>query len=153
MLDFLRFDGTDTAKHALNGGITGGKKVTSQFGRVLGLHGKTLVFNTPSGTVTFDDPTGVGLTALEIQTQIQDVVALAGLTAQVYSGYLRVIETIPSAGVVLDATGTANVDFGFSSAADAMGVVYGAWDAASPPRVLQVFPNPQLDGITALVEV
>lgn len=146
-LKILRFDDTNTAQHALNGGISGGAQITG--GRIMGLHGKTLIFNTPAGTVTFSDPTGAGLSPDDIQTQIQAV--HAGLVAQFYRGYLRIIEATPTSGVVLDTDGTANVVFGFGNKVDTTGIVYAPYDGAAP-RLLEFRGSPRMDGFIAVVE-
>ena len=137
-----RFETSDDVEHFLNGGIVGGKEVV-QAGRLLGLHGLTLVFNTPSGTVTFDDPTGVGLTLADVKAQVQADVSTIKVTFKSYK--IRFIQATPTAPVVLDATGTANSMFGFSDAVDATGIVF-APVGGTPPCVMSTEQNPNQDG-------
>jgi hypothetical protein len=147
MLKILRFGDTDSAENALNGGISGGKPVS---GKVMGLHGKTLVFNTPAGTVTFSDSSGEGLSVKDISDQV--VAVQATLLVQFYNGYMRIREITPSGGVNLDATGTANSAFGFSSTGDTVGTVYGPPDGTAP-RLIDFEGSSRMDGFVAVVEV
>jgi hypothetical protein len=147
MLKILRFGDTDAAEHTLNGGIVSGKQMS---GKLLGLHGLTLIFGTPAGTVTFNDPTGEGLSVGDIKDQI--VAVHATLTVQFYEGSLRIRDTDVSSAVVLDKDGTANAYFGFSKAKDISGTVYNPPDGAAP-RLIDFSSSPRMDGFVAVVEV
>ena len=145
----------------LIGAISGGRKSIAG-GKVLGLHGKTLIFNdplipaNPLGTVTFDDPGGTGLTPAEINTQLHD----AGLpgptpldiyTAQFSDGTMSLIEITPTNGILLMGTGTANPVFGFGSD-DILSRVYNPYDGAAP-RLINLLTSAQADGYYATVEL
>lgn len=148
MLRIFRFGDTDSTEHFLNGGICGGRQLPG--GKILGLHGLTLIFNTPSATVTFSDPTGVGLSVQDIATQITTVAST--LKVGYYNGYMRIIEISPSGGVVLDSAGTANTIFGFSAAADTTGTVYAPPDGDAP-RLVDFESSARMDGFAIVVEV
>ena len=55
----------------LKGGIQAGSQVKDKLvkGKLFGLDGLTLVFTTPSATVTFDDSGGAGLSLKDILVQ------------------------------------------------------------------------------------
>ena len=120
-------------EHLLQGGIIGGKVVGSPPSNLL-LHGLTLVFNAPAGTVTFTSSGGVQepLTLQEIKTQIEAAVAV---TVTFSYGQIAFKETVPSAGVDLDATGTANALLGFGSGGDAVGTFYNPPGGGAPELV------------------
>ena len=101
--------------HFLQGGILGGRVVGRTFYRI---HGKTLIFTNPIGTVTFAAPGGsqeVPLTIQDIKAQIE--LAIVTLRVTYVEGYLGINRAIPSVGVVLSAAGTANTILGFSDSA------------------------------------
>jgi hypothetical protein len=138
----------------LRGGIRGGKKVVNASGLVQNLHSKTLIFNTPSATVTFDESAGVagiggGLTCQEIAAQI--VAVASGLSIGFRDGTLSIVETSPSAGVALDAAGTANAPFGFSGATDSVGVVI-AVKGGTAPTLEALVPKANNDGYVAVID-
>ncbi len=137
-----RFETSTDAEHFLNGGISGGAEIVHA-GRVLGLHNKTLIFTSPAGTVTFSDPTGAGLSAGDIKSQIEAALATLKVT---YHGYkIRIIRATPTAPVVLSNTGTANPIFGFGSAVAATGVVFNPIGGAAP-AIMTTEANPNSDG-------
>jgi len=144
-------------EHALNGGIIGGKQVVDGYGLVHGLHGKTLIFTTPLGTTTFDDPTGAGLTYQQIDDQIKATgdpgpFPLAGLLAKVVDRSLWIVELVPTNGIVMTGAGTANPIFGFGSAT-VTGVVYAAPDGSAPKLLSDnAHGKPTADGYYILVE-
>lgn len=145
-LKILRFASTNEAEFTLNGGIASGASIG---GRIMGLHGKTLIFIEPAGTVTFSDATGVGLSPSEVQTQVQAV--HAGLKVQFVDRYMRIIEDVPATGVCLDKDGTANSIFGFSTSADTIGVRYGSL-SGGPPLLVSLQETATRDGYLAVVE-
>lgn len=133
-LNYRKFSSVDDATLFLKGHIIGGVDL-SRTPSALYLHGKTLVFNTPAGTVTFAaSPTAaqVPLTMAEVKEQIEADVA--GVTVRFNKGRLEVWTTTPGA-ISLDATGTANAMFGFDAAADTVGAVYGVPGGAAPALV------------------
>lgn len=115
----------------LNGGVVGGKSVVGIGGKVLGLHGTTLVFNSPAGTVTFSDATGAGLTYQQVKAAIEAVHAT--VTVSFDHGRIRLVDS--GGAVSLDKTGTANTIFGFSTGSDTVGVAYAAPGGAAPALV------------------
>jgi hypothetical protein len=98
----------------LRGGIKSGPSPAVVKGKVMGLHGLTLVFIQPSAsTVTFADATGVGLDLKAVLAQIK--AAVAALTPRFKDGVLELVETSPANGVSLNLeTSTALTKFGWS---------------------------------------
>ena len=135
MLKILQLGALQEAEHIINGGIIGGRDVVVIEGRIHGLHGKTLDFAIPSGTVTFSDAPGAGLTYAQIAAAIKAV--HAGLVPKFVKKYLWIIEAAPTNGVELDDTGTANPVFGFptSVAGSTVGTVYDV-PGGTPPRLI-----------------
>ena len=151
MIKILTFGDLRRVDFVLNGGISGGKKVISAGGKVVRLHGKTLIFTTPAGTVTFSDPGGAGLSMAEIIAAIVGAAGLGGLNPSFIDGYLNIREATPSAGVVLAGTGTANAAFGFGKST-VTGTVYNPYDGAAPRLLMGPFARAQMDGYYAVVE-
>jgi len=134
----------------LQGGIRGGKKVVQLDGKVFGLHGKTLVFNTPTGTVTFADATNAGLTYKQIVDEIAaDVTTVVGRFDG--DGRLTILDADLSGPIDLDVTGTANKALGFSTVNDTVGTLYAAPDG-SAPRLVTMGGNSQGDGYHVVTE-
>lgn len=141
----------------LRGGIKGGAPLTlqpsgpvgAQTLAVFGLHGKTLVFNAPAGTVTFADATSSGLTLDAIALQIKT--AIAALAVRFDSRRVVLEYATPGTAVNLDNTGTANALFGFDTAADTVGKVFAPY-TGSAPRLLSLQPWGQMDGVVAVTE-
>jgi len=152
MIKILQFGDLRRFDFVVNGGIAGGKKVTNANGKVLGLHGKTLIFTTPGGTATFSDAGGTGLSPADIIAEIVGSGGLSGLQPSFIDGYLNVIEATPSAGVVLAGTGTANASFGFGKAA-VTGLVYNPYDGAAPRVLMGPNARAQMDGYYTVVEL
>jgi len=144
-----RYENAIDVEHFLNGGITGGREIVSS-APVLGLHGKTLVFNAPAGTVTFSDPAGVGLSAAQIKSKIEGTIATLKVTW--VHRRIRIILAAMTSKVDLDATGTANEIFGFSSTSDTAGTVY-AGPSGSAPKIIATEANPNADGWAIFVEL
>jgi hypothetical protein len=142
---FIEAPTLQSLKFTLNGGVLGGVKVVNGSGKMMGLHGLTLIIR--STTVTFSDATGVGLTYAQVKAAIE--AAVAGVTVVFVDGCLGLKH---ASGVVVDKDGTANAIFGFGKAADITGVVY-AFPAGSAPRVLDVSPGARVDSYFAWVEV
>jgi len=113
----------------LNGGLLSSRKIGNL--ALYGLHGKTLEFTSPAGTVTFATPGSSlqeGLTLKEIVTQINAI----------HSGYARMYkEALVLSGpspVVLDASSTALELLGFDKAG-MTGVAYGKPGDAAPALI------------------
>jgi len=151
MLKILQFGNLRRVGFVLNGGIAGGKRVINSGGKVLGLNGKTLIFTTPAGTVTFSDTGGTGLSMADIIAEIVGTGGLSGLKPGFSDGYLNVIETTPTNGVVLAGTGTANAAFGFGKST-VTGLVYDPPGGSAPRMVGGIQVRAQLDGYYVLVE-
>ena len=148
-LHVKRFENSIDVEHFLNGGITGGKEVV-RGGNIMGLNGLTLVFNAPSGTVTFVDATGEGLSPQQVKTQVETDISTLKVSFRDYK--MRVIVAALTSAVNLDITGSANSLFGFSNATDTVGTLYAPYDG-TPPRVLATEANPNSDGWAILVEL
>jgi len=149
-------------QNLFNGGIAGGRKVIGAGGKAIGLHGRTLTFNDPLiplnllGTVTFDDPSGVGLSSAEIITQLQTSGAPGPTPLDIYQpsfhdGTMRLIEITPTNGILLKGTGTANAIFGFGNT-DILSQIYNPYDGAVP-RLINLLPGAQMDSYYATVEL
>ena len=152
-----KFGSLEEVNTFLRGGIKGGAQlalqpsgpVGAQTLAVFGLHGKTLVFNAPSGTITFADATGIGLTLVDIAAQIK--AGLAALAIRFDNRHLMLEYATPGTAVNLDLTGTANPIFGFDTAADTAGVVYAPYTGTAP-RLLSLQPWGQMDGVVVVTE-
>lgn len=135
----------------LNGGVMGGNNLNSPEGYVLGLDTKTLIIGVT--TVTFSDPTGVGIKLYDstggdsIVKEIEDTVA--GVSASFRSGRLALEH---ASGVTVDKDGTANAIFGFSKGSDTVGVVYN-FPGGAAPRVVSIGSSPRMDNYFAHLEV
>lgn len=140
-----KFRELDEITFFLNGAVLGadlsgnGQAIASGGGGtrdIASLAGKTFKTKAPGpvGTVTFVAGTDPGgrLLPKEIKSQIEAAIA----TIKVYflSGRIVIQEATPSAGTVIDKTGTANTILGFDTAADSPGKVYGS-PYVSPPVV------------------
>ena len=115
----------------VNGGIrSGGTAMSSSADKILGLHGKTLIFTTPAVTVTFADAAGTGLSMVDIAAQIA-----AAATVKPKLRGQRVVAIWNSTDgqpCVLGSTGTANNLFGFSTTVATTGKIYNAPSGAKP---------------------
>ena len=133
----------------IRGGIRGGRALVKA---IYNLHGKTLIFTTPSVTVTFSDPTGEGLGPATVVAQIK--AAAASLSPTLLDNCLSVEEVSPSAGVVLSKTGTANTLLGFSydtSGVAATGVVLAA-PGGTAPALVSIGRKATGDGYVVVVD-
>ena len=90
--------------------------------------GRTLIFNSPVGTVTFTGAVGDNRTLAEIVAQIKAAMPTLSVTkrtehnAVVYSGSAQVSLAISlDAGITIDNLGTANPHLRISAAADTVG--------------------------------
>lgn len=128
------FPGLTELNTFLQGGVIGGNAPPLQNAQlvgggarlaVFGLHGLTLEFLSPTvQTVTFSDPSGLGLSYNEILQQIRSAFGGPGVVSpSFFSKRLLLIESFPSLGVTLDSSGTANSIFGFSTSNDTSGAV------------------------------
>jgi len=129
MLKILQFDTLQAVEHGINGGVIGGAIVVGPDGKILGLDGKTLIFTTPAGTVTFSDKSGQGHTPAEVIAEIKAVHAT--LQPKFIKRQLWIIETTPTSGIVITGAGTANPIFGFGNVT-VTGIVYNPPDGAAP---------------------
>lgn len=148
-----KFQSLDALNVFLQGGIEVGSQLNLVNGKVHGLHGLTLVFTTPAGTVTFADADGLGLSLLDIITQINDDVATLKARSINDGGQQRlvIIEVSPTGGVVLDgATSTANQVFGFSEST-VTGTFYNPPDGVAP-RLIATESSPGNDSTVVIVE-
>jgi hypothetical protein len=153
-LRIREFSDLFAAEFYLRGGIRGGRQVVNASGVVQNLHGKTLIFNVPSGTVTFDETAGAaglggGLTLQEITAQIQAV--HAGLQVSLRDKILNIIEATPTNGVDLDKDGTANTLFGFSGASDNVGDVISA-PGGTAPTLVGIWGKTNNDGYMVIID-
>jgi hypothetical protein len=162
MLRHRKFPSLAAIDHFLNGGVVGGKNLREQNYRpggdpavgIWGLVGKTVIFNTPSDTVTFVAGSIVGfLTVGEILDQIATQAA-GVLPSLAEDGTLRFIEAVPSTGIVVDNAGTANADLGLpvAPAADMTGVVYGADPTTAPAYLRTYYSSSDLSHIVVTLD-
>lgn len=82
----------DMERH-LRGGIKAGVRPKTVRGRVYGLDGLTLEFTAPAKTVTFSDPTGEGLSLLDIVNQILTDIDTPAVTTE---GTVDLIAAFPA---------------------------------------------------------
>jgi hypothetical protein len=141
---FIEASTLQSLEFILNGGVVGGVNVVNISGRMMDLHGKTLIVN--SVTVTFSDPTGQGLTYQQVKLAIEAVVA--GTTVSFVDGRLAIRH---ATGVTVGGLGTANAVFGFPKV-DTVGVVYAPPDGTAP-RVLSIGAGAKGDSYYAHLEV
>jgi hypothetical protein len=94
--------------------------------------GKTLIFNTPVGTVTFSGALGSTLTIDQIITEIKAALATLTVTKRVVQNATKQSATLAgglpvtqvaivihlTSGFTIDSAGTSNADFGLSTTAD-----------------------------------
>lgn len=117
--------------------------------RIYGLHGLTLVFTAPAGTVTFSDATGQGLSPKDIMDEINTDVA--ALRATLRDGVLYVVQVTPSAGVVLDgAASTARPVLKLPNG-NLSGTFYNPPSGVAP-RLISFADTGVMDGFTLLTE-
>lgn len=151
LLKLYKFFEIDDINHFLAGGIRG----TSDIARprpggppgIIGLVGKKLTFNKPSGTVTFTEgANGNHLLFKEIKSQIET--AIPALLVKQTAGALSFIEKTPSTGVVLKGDGSANSSantlLGFDGENNTIGKVYDSPhsnrpDPPSVPHLVQIY--------------
>lgn len=118
---FRAFDNGQELVDYLNDIVVG--KTFPATDKVYGLHGLTLIINTPTvRTVTFADAAGAGLAPKAILEQIHTVHAelAASVTTRAYghSSPPGVALAVQTATYVIDKDGTANAILGFNTAAD-----------------------------------
>ena len=142
--NFIEAPTLQALKLVINGGVLSGRAVVDGTGKMMGLHGLTLIINT--STVTFSDPTGVGLTYAQVKAAIE--AAAAGVTVTFSAGRLAFAH---ASGVTVDKDGTANAIFGFNNSVDTVGKVY-AFPAGAAPRVVSVGCGTREDSYFAWVE-
>lgn len=141
-------DNADMLDIFLRGGVVAGdiKKYP-----VYGLHGKTLVFTSPSATtVTFADATGAGLTLKDIVSQIN--AGIANVTARLVNGRLCIVHTTAASAIAITAaTSTAGPLIGLSSSVNVAGTLYAAPSGVAP-RLIDFKPSGRLDGLIVITE-
>jgi hypothetical protein len=146
---FIEVGSLQTLELILAGGVLGGKNLSPAAGKVLGLHGLTLIIGIQ--TVTFSDADGSGYplvgTTKSIKKEIED--ATTGVTATFSEGRLVLSK---AGGVTVDKDGTANAAFGFSKAVDLVGTVYDV-PGGTAPRVIAVSAGARMDSYFAHVEL
>lgn len=143
--NFIEAPTLQALKLVLNGGVLSGRAVVDGTGKMMGLHGLTLIINTT--TVTFSDPTGAGLSYTAVRAAIEAVAT--GVTVTFSAGRMVLAH---ASGVTVDKDGTANTIFGFDKNADTVGTAY-AFPAGTAPRVVSIAPGAREDSYFAWVEV
>jgi hypothetical protein len=97
----------------LKGGVFGSLKLKPKH---LGLHGKTLVFTSPAAaTVTFDDPTGAGLSPKDILDQIGAEVDGAAATTEGTTAMSAITMASETLTVAIDGGADVPILFGTES--------------------------------------
>jgi hypothetical protein len=138
-LAFRKFSRLEHATSFLQGHLVGSVSLLRN-GNSLYLHGKTLIFTTPSATVTFDatpDGTQIPLTLAQVKSQIE--AGASGVTCHFSEGRLDLFMATPGS-IALDKDGTANAQLGFSTTADSSAAVYAA-PGGSAPALVQIVPD------------
>src|SRR5271154_6751948 len=117
-----KFQDISLVQYFLNGAILGSEMPKNQPPGVPGWYivGLTLIFTSPAAhTVTFVASAGTlypsdVLQLADVKSQIQAI--MTGVNVLSINGRLTLIETTPTAGVAISASGTANSKFGFDNA-------------------------------------
>lgn len=138
-LTIRNFSRLEDVRLLLTGHILGGVDVTKN-PAALYLHGKTLIFNTPSATVTFAaSPTNaqVSLTLAQVKTQIE--AQATGVSCRFNRGRIELFMTTPGT-INLDLLGTANGLLGFDPTTDTSAAPYNI-PGGSAPALVQVVPD------------
>jgi hypothetical protein len=148
-LHTYEFDNLKDMEFFLQGGVSGGKEVVTQNGRIYGLNGSTLIFTLPAGTVQFSDVLEQGLTFQQISQQIAAV--LPALATFWRDKYIHILQKALGGGISLSKSGTANPFFGFSSATDAIGTLFNGPSGATP-RYIDSSGKARLEGYYVVVE-
>jgi hypothetical protein len=133
-----KFGSLDLAEIFLRGAILSGPLAEEGPANtiVYGLDTKTLIFTTPSHTVTFADSSMAGLHIGDIAGQIQTVLG-GSYQVRILQRHLVITEVAPTTGITLSHTGTANAKLGFDSNNDSVGTVFAAPDGTAP-RLIEV---------------
>lgn len=138
-LNFRKFSSMDEASLLLKGHIIGGVDLTKNSSSLF-LHGRTLIFNTPSATVTFAASPAAAQVPLTVQQVITQIEAQAsGVAAKLYKGCLELYMATPGA-ISLDSLGTANALLGFSRDSDSANAPYNV-PGGSAPALVQIVPD------------
>jgi hypothetical protein len=136
-----KFADLDTINVFLRGGIIGGKDfrptATTQNSPVYGIAGKTLIFTTPSATVTFTTPGSAQQEGLDLKAILAQITAALGgnYIARAFQGRIAIIDKTAAVIVSLNSTGTANAMLGFDSSPATVGKIYAAPGNAAPALV------------------
>jgi hypothetical protein len=139
-LNLRKFAKLDDLTIFLKGHLLGGVDVLRN-GSSLYLHGLTLIFNTPSATVTFaSSPAGtqVPLKAQDVKTQIEAQTS-NGVLVSFNQGRLE-LRASPAGAINLDSAGTANALLGFDTAVDSAAAPY-AIPGGTPPALVEIVPD------------
>lgn len=135
-LRFRKFPSVDDLSLLLRGHILGGVDILRSPG-ALYLHGKTLIFTTPSATVTFAASPASAQVPLTVAQVIAQVEAQAtGVSVNINRGAIELYMTTPGA-IALNSTGTANGQLGFDSATPTTGAPFNA-PGGSAPALVQI---------------
>ncbi len=120
--------------------------------RIYGLHGLTLVFTTPAGTVTFSDASNAGLSAKQIAAEIKG--DNSAVSVKIVDQVLYIEDADVSGPVVINKeTSTAGPLLGFKN--DVGGTITGkVYDApgGTPPCLVSLSETGQMDGLILITE-
>lgn len=127
-----KFGSMEDAELFLRGSVASGpiEEAGPSNTTVYGLNGLTLVFTTPSHTVTFSDTSMGGLSLSAIVAQITAVLGVSA-NVKIVSRRIIITEASPTTGVVLSNTSTALAKLGFDPAG-VSGKVYAPPDGTAP---------------------
>ena len=134
VLNVKKFSGLADLNSFIAGKLRGSTDLVKNPGSLY-LHGKTLIFATPVGTVTFAaSPTAaqVPLTVAQVRAQIE--AAVATVSCRFVQGRLELFLTAPGP-LVLDKDGTANELLGFDTKTDSSVTPINPAGGASPTYV------------------
>lgn len=134
VLDIRKFSGLSELNAFVKGKLRGSTDLIKNSGSLY-LHGLTLIFATPVGTVTFAaSPTSaqVPLTLAQVRAQIE--AAVATVSCRFVQGRIELFLTAPGP-LVLDKTGTANSLLGFDTTTNSSVAPVNPAAGASPKFV------------------
>lgn len=144
----LNFPTTELMTAALNGSVVGGKEIVLSGGKVRGLHLLTLII--AAEVVTFADASDAGLPlvgVVSVKAQIE--AATTGVTVSYDRGRIVLSK---ATGILVKATGTTNLLFGFPNNVDVAGTVYDV-PGGAVPRIIAIGSSPRMDSYFVTVEV
>lgn len=103
------------------------------------LHGKTLTFDNPSGSVTFSDPQGAGLRIQDLNTQIRAVPALAGVGVRLIANQLWLLEDAPVSPIHLSTNEEARSILGLPRSGDIQGTLLSPKGSRAAGHILDIY--------------